>query len=114
MPNERPYNPRGPDSDGDAQALPPGIIGWHERGFAGNLRSENGVKFRLVLQYNWLVMSFQFNCTSDETTWKKRPLRFKILLKLIWTVIIVDDNSASRSSQMHTYPSARSGSMLTL
>ena len=84
----------------------------------GILRSENGVKFRLVLLYRYctivLVMSFQFNCTSDETTWKKRPLRFKILLKLIWTVIIVDDNSASRSSQMHTYPSARSGSMLTL
>ena len=102
MPNERPYNPRGPDSDGDAQALPPGIIGWHERGRVGSTGT-------IVL-----VMSFQFNCTSDETTWKKRPLRFKILLKLIWTVIIVDDNSASRSSQMHTYPSARSGSMLTL
>ena len=28
VPNERPCNPRGPDSDGDAQALPPGIIGW--------------------------------------------------------------------------------------
>ena len=115
VPNERPCNPRGPDSDGDAQALPPGIIGWHERGFARNpslgKRSEVQVGSTGTIV---LVMSFQFNCTSDETTWKKRPLRFKILLKLIWTVIIVDDNSASRSSHMHTYPSARSGSMLKL
>ena len=29
VPNERPCNPRGPDSDGDAQALPPGSTGRH-------------------------------------------------------------------------------------
>jgi hypothetical protein len=29
VPNEPPYNPRGPDSDGDAQALPPGSTGRH-------------------------------------------------------------------------------------
>jgi hypothetical protein len=42
VPNERPCNPRGPDSDGDAQALPPGIIGWqgHFVAIAAS-RSEN-------------------------------------------------------------------------
>jgi len=29
VPNEPPYNPRGPDSDGDSQALPPGSTGRH-------------------------------------------------------------------------------------
>jgi hypothetical protein len=43
VPNERPCNPRGPDSDGDAQALPPGIIGWqgHFVAIAAASRSEN-------------------------------------------------------------------------
>ena len=42
MPNEHPYNPRGPDSDGDAQALPPGIIGWQGHFvIAAASRSEN-------------------------------------------------------------------------
>jgi hypothetical protein len=42
VPNERPCNPRGPDSDGDAQALPPGIIGWQGHFvIAAASRSEN-------------------------------------------------------------------------
>jgi hypothetical protein len=39
---EHDCNPRGPDSDGDAQALPPGIIGWQGHFvIAAASRSEN-------------------------------------------------------------------------